>query len=342
MSAISFFVSYGYNIESDGDAFVEKINAYMRVYQRILRPGEFLVDVFPILRYLPDWFPGAGFKRQAMEWNHNKETIHDVPFQRVKRDMAAGKAQPSFTSTLLEDLAFDPLAASKYNESNVKRAAGSIYTGGNDNTTSSIHTLLVAVLQFPGIQEKAQEELDRVIGRDRPPSIGDREDLPYCAAIVQEILRWQPATPFALPHALDQDEEFRGYVIPKGTTIMANVWGMTRDENFYPQPEEFIPERHLILDEKGTRLRETTRHLATWGFGRRVCPGSTLAEAVIFAGVISMLWACKISRPAGTEDFKIEYETYGVRWPKDFPVEFEPRFEGAMDILRSSIYDTDQ
>ncbi|KZO99694.1 cytochrome P450 [Calocera viscosa TUFC12733] len=342
MSAISFFVAYGYNIESDGDAFIDKIVAYMRVYQRILRPGEFLVDIIPILRHLPTWFPGAGFKHQAVHWKQNKEDIHDVPFQRVKRDMATGKALPSFTSTLLEELAIDPMAASKYSEEHVKRAAGSIYTGGNDNNTSSIQSLLVAMLLFPAVQEKAQTELDRVIGRERPPSVADRDILPYCAAIVQEILRWQPATPFALPHALDQDEEFRGYVLPKGTTIMANVWAMTRDESVYPRPEEFIPERHLIVDEKGLRLRETARHLVTFGFGRRVCPGSALAESVVFAGVVSILWACTISRPSGTENFEIEYETFGVRWPKEFPIKFEPRFPGAMDILRSAVYDAEQ
>lgn len=39
----------------------------------------------------------------------------------------------------------------------------------------------------PDIQKKAQDELDRVVGRDRLPTIEDEKDLPYCHAIVKEV-----------------------------------------------------------------------------------------------------------------------------------------------------------
>jgi len=341
-SEIVWNVAYGYKTESDGDAFIQNIADYMKVYQRLMRPGEFLVDILPFLKHLPAWFPGAGFKQQAVEWKETKETIHEIPFQRVKHDLAAGTATPSFAAHLIEERALDSKAGSKFDEEHIKLAAGSIYTGGNDNNTSSVQSLLVAMLMFPEVQKKAQVELDRVIGRDRLPGIDDQLDLPYCGAIVQEVLRWQPATPFALPHALDKDEEYQGYVLPKGSTVFANVWAMTRDPTLYPSPEAFIPERHLKIDAKGNLKVEAARNALAFGFGRRVCPGSHLAEAMVFAGVITILWACDLSRPVGTENFEIEYETYGVHWPKDFPIAFKERFPGAMDILRSAVYDADK
>ena len=47
----------------------------------------------------------------------------------------------------------------------------------------------------PEVAVKGQEELDRVVGRDRLPEISDRENLPYIGAILKEVLRWQPALP---------------------------------------------------------------------------------------------------------------------------------------------------
>lgn len=54
------------------------------------------------------------------------------------------------------------------------------------------------MLCFPSVQRKAQKELDRVL-QGRLPEFGDEEDLPYVAALVKEVLRWQPATPIGKP-----------------------------------------------------------------------------------------------------------------------------------------------
>lgn len=53
----------------------------------------------------------------------------------------------------------------------------------------------VAMLLYPDIQKKAQEELDSVIGRDRLPTFKDRPRLPFVDAVGKEVLRWCPITP---------------------------------------------------------------------------------------------------------------------------------------------------
>jgi len=192
------------------------------------------------------------------------------------------------------------------------------------------------MILYPATQAKAHAELDQVIGRERPPTISDRESLPYCWAIVQEVLRWQPVATVALPHVLDQDEEFQGYLLPKGTTIMPNIWAMGRDERDFPSAEDFMPERFLSEDGKSLRTDVPGRSPSlAFGFGRRICPGYHLAEANIFAAVVSILWSSTISRAEGS---KIEWlEPLGVHRPKDFPIDVKPRFPGAVEILRASI-----
>jgi len=76
----------------------------------------------------------------------------------------------------------------------------------------------------PEVQRKAQEEIDRVIGNKRLPSMEDRENLPYVNAIVKEVFRWHPVGPMGLPHMTTQDDVFNGYLIPKGAIILANIW----------------------------------------------------------------------------------------------------------------------
>ena len=74
---------------------------------------------------------------------------------------------------------------------------------------------------FPEVQRKAQEELDRVVGPDRVPEFTDYDSLVYVQAIILESLRWMVVLPLSVPHKLIQEDEFRGFRIPKGTTVMA-------------------------------------------------------------------------------------------------------------------------
>ena len=76
----------------------------------------------------------------------------------------------------------------------------------------------------PDVQEKAQAELDAVVGPHRLPNPQDRVSLPYLDAILKECLRWHNVGPFGNPRCTQEDIEYRGYLIPKGTTLIANVW----------------------------------------------------------------------------------------------------------------------
>ena len=74
---------------------------------------------------------------------------------------------------------------------------------------------------YPEVQKKAQEELDRVVGRTRLPDFDDYDNLIYVRAIMLESLRWMPVVPMGVPHKVTRDDEYRGFFIPKGTTIIA-------------------------------------------------------------------------------------------------------------------------
>lgn len=73
---------------------------------------------------------------------------------------------------------------------------------------------------FPDVQRKAQEELGRIVGPDRLPEFSDLDDLPYIQAVSLEAMRWMVVLPFAIFHRVICDDEYNGYFIPKGTTVI--------------------------------------------------------------------------------------------------------------------------
>lgn len=45
------------------------------------------------------------------------------------------------------------------------------------------------MMSFPEVQDKAQRELDRVVGQGRLPDFTDEEHLPYLSAVLKEVQR---------------------------------------------------------------------------------------------------------------------------------------------------------
>jgi cytochrome P450 len=84
----------------------------------------------------------------------------------------------------------------------------------------------------PDIQKKAQDEIDRISGGNRLPSFADKSSLPYISCIAWECLRWNPAAPMGGAHFVTEDDEYNGYRIPKGSTVLPNVWYEIRTLSF--------------------------------------------------------------------------------------------------------------
>lgn len=145
----------------------------------------------------------------------------DRPYQFSKQCMSSGTAPPSYVSTMLSSLS-SPLTAEE--ESHIKWGASGIYAGASESTVSAMHTFFLAMLLHPNAQREAQREIDTFIGTDRLPTVADRVRLPYVEAVLKECLRWNVVAPLALPHASDEEYLYRGYRIPKGSIILANIW----------------------------------------------------------------------------------------------------------------------
>lgn len=164
--------------------------------------------------------------------------------------METGDAPACFTKTLWEKREENPEALS---EREIAYATGSLFGAGSDTSSSTLTSFILAMTCFPRVAAKAQEELDRVVGHDRSPTWCDAPNLPYCSAIIKETLRWRPvAVMGGTPHASIIDDHYNGHFIPKGTTILGNLWAIHHNEKYFKDSHDFIPERYLSPCEDGT------------------------------------------------------------------------------------------
>ncbi|TDL20083.1 cytochrome P450 [Rickenella mellea] len=326
--AIILKISYGYTIDPNGnDPLVDLADDALSQLSLAATPGAWLVDLLPILRYIPDWMPGAWFKRTAKKWHKTLKDMTDKPHAFVRHQMASGTAIPSYTSTLLE---MNPDAEGEFT---IKWSAQSLYAGGADTTVSALYGFYLAMVLNPEVQKRGQAELDAVVGLDRLPSYEDRSRLPYIEAIVKEVLRWNPVAPMGLPHATTDDDVYMSYNIPKGSIVMANIWQFTHDPVAYHQPFEFKPERFL------SSKPERDPHTLSFGFGRRICPGKELADSSVFLAIAMSLSVFNISKACDERGVEIDpacqFTTGIISHPNSFRCNIAARSAKAAALVRS-------
>lgn len=100
---------------------------------------------------------------------------------------------------------------------------------------------------YPEIQRRAQDELDRVVGRDRLPDAQDEKNLPYCRAIIKEVERCYNPFWLGTPHVVSEDFVYNGQLIPKDTVLVLNTWTIHHDERRFPEPQKFNVSRNVVL-----------------------------------------------------------------------------------------------
>jgi len=286
----------------------------MDKFNRATAPGAFLVNQMPVLLKVPDWFPGAGFKKLGKLWAKDYWAMVDVPFNYVKQQLAEGIAEDSFTARWLKQ------KISPQEELDLKYASSSMFGAGGETSAVTFYVFYLAMCMHPEIQKKAQEEIDSVVGRDRLPTFEDRQHLPYLEAIGKEVTRYHSAVPNGLPHCVAQDDVHEGMFIPKGTMILVNIWNMTHDPAIYKNPMEFNPDRFL-----GENPEQDPRDII-WGFGRRICPGRLLADASIYITLAATLSVFDIT-PVKGEPPILDVKTGIVSHINPFKCNITPRMD---------------
>ena len=171
---------------------------------------------------------------------------------------------------------------SRMTDRQLRDEAMTLYLAGHETTALTLTWSWYLLSQHPRVEEKLVAEWSRVLG-GRTPTPDDLPNLPYTDAVITEAMRVYPPV-YLIGREATCDLELGGYRIKKGHTVFMSQWVSHRDPRYFPDPEEFRPERWL--DGLAKRLPKYAYY--PFGGGPRVCIGNTFAlmeAAVILAAV---------------------------------------------------------
>jgi len=89
VTAFTIAMAYGLPIKKADDPYVSLAARALTSVNEACLPGNFLVNVLPILKHVPELIPGAGFKRQAREWKLLQEMFRIMPFEKTLQDIVS-------------------------------------------------------------------------------------------------------------------------------------------------------------------------------------------------------------------------------------------------------------
>lgn len=187
-----------------------------------------------------------------------------------------------------------------------------IFNAGTETTSTTLQWLLNYLINYPEIQKRVHEEIDRVVG-DKRPTLKDRADLPFSEAVIHEVQRLANVVALCVPHTPLKETTFHGYTIPRKSMILANLWSVHHDEKYWPNPKKFDPDRWIGEDGKFVKKEA----FIPFSEGRRVCLGQQLAQMELFVFFVTLLQRFRFQAPDGETPSLVA--TFGVsRAPKVF------------------------
>lgn len=276
-----------------------------------------IVNILPISRLLPSWFPGLKYPAFAKKGRELVSAIRNRGFDLVKTEIERGSVNLSIVSKHIHESEFDPDV--------LQNATAMMYLGGVDTISTALSSFFCHMLMFPDVQKQIQAEVDSEVTSGELPTSKQAVAMKYLGVAWKESLRLAPPFPTSVPHVNTSDDVFKGYYIPKGTLLITNVMFMLRDPRIWGEDADvFRPERFL---DGSQRAQELSRiESVAFGFGRRLCPGRHLADRVGLTLAACVLATYDIV-PLEGEDIptRIEFTKTQTRRPLDVKCRFVSR-----------------
>ncbi|KAF9517510.1 hypothetical protein BS47DRAFT_1290846 [Hydnum rufescens UP504] len=299
-----------------------------REFMNCTGPVSNLVDFVPLLQRLPN-----SLTNRAKKLHKDLVDAYGGMINEIEKRMSDGQDVPRcLVKTLVE--AGDHETLDRLDKVMICSA---FMIGGVESTASIVQWFSAIMPSHPDIQEKAHAELDRVVGRNRLPTVNDEKDLPYVRAIIKEVERCHNPFWLSTPHVNTEDFTYQGQFIPKDTVVILNTYTMHHNAEHYSDPFKFNPDRYLndhMKSSESARLANVTeRDHWTFGAGRRICPAITVAEHELWLAISRMLWAFKMEQVPGEPIDLKEYDGLSGRSPVPFRIQMIPRDHLVAEVL---------
>lgn len=275
-----------------GNPDIDPIAQALQNFEADLREGIFLWGELN----LADFFPALarwdlqGLERRFKRLRSKLEGLFKLIIDEHREHPEAASSEQN------EDSVHVLLSQNQLSEEQLMGIMSNTLIAGIDTTSRAIEWAMAELVTNPDTMRKAQEELDRVVGRERLMNESDIPELPYLQAIAKEALRLHPSAPLDDPHLNEQPAKLGGYVIPPNSIVLLNLWALGQDESMWDRPKSFNPDRFLAPGAKLLNVYGSHYQLLPFSSGRRRCPAYQLATAKLqhVVGVLLQAfdWKC--------------------------------------------------
>ncbi|KAJ4814402.1 cytochrome P450 family 71 polypeptide [Rhynchospora pubera] len=169
----------------------------------------------------------------------------------------------------------------------VKAIITDMVAGGIETTSRTLEWAMTELIRNYRVMRKAQTEVRELLKGCATVSESDLVRLNYLHLVIKETLRLHPPLPLLVPRQCSETCRIIGYDIPKGATVIVNMWAIGRDPQYWEDPEEFKPERFATsnVDFRGTDFQ-----FLPFGSGRRMCPGMSFGLASLELALAALLY----------------------------------------------------
>ncbi|XP_075057369.1 cytochrome P450 2K4-like [Mixophyes fleayi] len=286
---VSILLSHRY--EYDDPTILRLMASINENIKLLASPMVMLYNSFPSV---VDWLPGG--HKKIFE---NAEKFHSFirsTFTKQKEELDVNDQRNLIDVFLAKQQEGKPESALYFHNENLTTVVGNLFGAGMETTATTLRWGLLLMMKYPDIQKKVQNEIERVIG-SASPQLEHRKQMPYTDAVIHEIQRFGDIAPGNVPHATSQDVTFRGYFIPKGTTVIPLLTSALKDGTYFEKPEEFYPE-HFLNSEGHFKKNEA---FIPFSMGKRSCAGENMAKMELFLFFTAMLQNFTFKAPPGEE-----------------------------------------
>jgi cytochrome P450 len=201
-----------------------------------------------------------------------KRSISELE-RKVEGFIAAARARQDMGDDLLSRLMLAQHEdGTRMSDRQLRDEVMTLYLAGHETTSLTLSWTWYLLAQHQRVEEKLVSEWQQVLG-GRTPTVDQLQQLPYTAAVIAESMRLLPPV-YAIGREAIGDLELGGYRVRRGYTVLMSQWVNHRDPEYFPEPEQFRPERW----ENGLAKRLPKFAYYPFGGGQRMCIGSTFAS----------------------------------------------------------------
>ncbi|EOA19702.1 hypothetical protein CARUB_v10003550mg [Capsella rubella] len=290
-------VADGEERESVGAEFLEIVREIIDIAGK---PN--VSDFFPVLSR----FDLQGLVKRTRGPAQRLDRMFDrIINQRVRMDKGNERNGEDFLQVLLKVKDEDDKTPLSMNH--VKALLLDMVLGGTDTCLNTIEFAMAELINKPEIMKRAQQELDKIVGKNNIVEETHITKLPYILCIMKETLRLHPTLPLLIPRCPSETTVIGGYTIPKDSKVFINVWAIHRNPNVWENPLEFNPDRFLykVYDFSGNDY-----NYFPFGSGRRICTGMAMADRIVLYNLATFLHSFDWNIGEG-EQVKLE-EKFGI------------------------------